>query len=154
MNKSPFNVGLPIELPEFTSQQVQDLARRHELDWNTGEVEKLMALVGGHPYLLRLAMYVIARQDVTLDTLLLSGPTEAGLYSDHLRRHLWNLEKHPQLLEAMREVAIARSPVRLPTVQAFKLNSMGLVRLCGNEVTPRCLLYEQYFRERLADKAL
>jgi hypothetical protein len=78
MNKSPFNVGLPIELPEFTSQQVQDLARRHSLDWNGGSVEKLMALVGGHPYLLRLAMYAIARQDVTLDSVLQEAPTEAG----------------------------------------------------------------------------
>ncbi|AFZ22214.1 AAA-like domain-containing protein [Allocoleopsis franciscana] len=154
MNKSPFNVGLPIELPEFTSQQVHSLARRHSLDWNAGEVEKLMALVGGHPYLLRLAMYAIARQDVTLDQLLQEAPTEAGLYSDHLRRHLWNLEKHPQLMEAMREVAISSNPVRLPTVQAFKLNSMGLVRLCGNEVTSRCYLYEQYFRERLGNKAI
>ncbi len=57
-------------------------------------------------------------------------------------------------MEAMREVALASSPVRLPTVQAFKLNSMGLVRLCGNEVTPRCHLYEQYFRERLGNKAI
>lgn len=154
MNKSPFNVGLPIELPEFTSQQVQDLARRHGLDWNAGEVEKLMALVGGHPYLLRLAMYAIARQDVTLDQVLQEAPTEAGLYSDHLRRHLWNLEKHPELMEAMREVASVNSVVRLPAVQAFKLNSMGLVKLQGNDVTPRCYLYEQYFRERLIDKAI
>jgi transcriptional regulator with XRE-family HTH domain len=154
MNKSPFNVGLPIELPELTSQQVQDLAKRHGLDWNTGEVEKLMALVGGHPYLLRLAMYAIARQDVTLDQVLQEAPTEAGLYSDHLRRHLWNLEKQPELMEAMREVASANSPVRLPAVQAFKLNSMGLVSLQGNDVTSRCYLYEQYFRERLIDKAI
>jgi hypothetical protein len=152
MNKSPFNVGLPIELPEFTLQQVQELATRHGLDWHKGSVEKLMALVGGHPYLVRLAMYAIARQDVTLDQLVEEAPTEAGLYSDHLRRHLWNLEKHPELIEAMREVAIANGLVRLPTVQAFKLNSMGLVRLQGNEVTPRCRLYEQYFRERLGNK--
>jgi hypothetical protein len=97
-------------------------------------------------------MYAIARQDVTLDQLVEEAPTEAGLYSDHLRRHLWNLEKHPELIDAMREVAIANSLVRLPTVQAFKLNSMGLVRLSGNEVTPRCHLYEQYFRERLGNK--
>ncbi|NEQ69172.1 MAG: molecular chaperone Tir [Symploca sp. SIO2D2] len=151
MNKSPFNVGLPIELPELTSPQVQDLARRHKLDWNAGEVEKLMALVGGHPYLLRLAMYAIARQDITFDQLLQESPTEAGLYSDHLRRHLWNLEKYPELLEAMREVTSAQSPVRLAAAQAFKLNSMGLVHLSGNDVTPRCHLYQQYFRERLRE---
>jgi hypothetical protein len=31
INQSPFNVGLPIELPEFNAGQVQDLAARHGL---------------------------------------------------------------------------------------------------------------------------
>ena len=32
VNQSPFNVGLPIELPEFNLEQVQDLALQHGLD--------------------------------------------------------------------------------------------------------------------------
>ncbi len=149
VNKSPFNVGLPIELPEFNSQQVQELAARHGIKWSAAEVAKLMALVGGHPYLVRLAMYRIARQDVTLNQLLNSATTEAGIYSDHLRRHLWNLEKYPELIEAMREVSIVSKPVRLRLEFAFKLNSMGLVKLEGNYCRARCNLYEEYFRDRL-----
>ena len=110
---------------------------------------KLMALVGGHPYLVRLAMYRIARQDVTLNQLLNSATTEAGIYSDHLRRHLWNLEKYPELIEAMREVSTVSKPVRLRLEFAFKLNSMGLVKLEGNYCSARCNLYEEYFRDRL-----
>ncbi len=34
INCSPFNVGVPIELPEFTPEQVQDLAKRQGLDWD------------------------------------------------------------------------------------------------------------------------
>jgi hypothetical protein len=149
VNKSPFNVGLPIELPEFNSQQVQELAARHGIKWSATEVTKLMALVGGHPYLVRLAMYRIARQDVTLNQLLNSATTEAGIYSDHLRRHLWNLEKYPELIEAMREVSSVSKPVRLRLEFAFKLNSMGLVKLEGNYCSARCNLYEEYFRDRL-----
>jgi hypothetical protein len=149
INKSPFNVGLPVELPEFTSAQVQELARRYRLDWTMEQVQQLMALVGGHPYLVRLAMYAIARQDITLNELLQSAPTESGIYSDHLRRHLGNLKHHPTLLEAFREVISSQSSVRLPSEQAFKLSSIGLVKLDKNEVTPRCHLYRQYFQERL-----
>ncbi len=146
VNKSPFNVGLPIELPEFTLDQVQELARRHGLNWTVGQVEQLMALVGGHPYLVRLAMYAIARQDITLEQLVQEAPKESGIYKDHLRRHLGNLENHPTLLAAFREIVSTQNSVQLPSEQAFKLNSMGLVKFSSLGVTPRCHLYEQYFR--------
>jgi DNA-binding Xre family transcriptional regulator len=149
VNKSPFNVGLPIDLPEFNLQQVQELAQRHSLIWTVAEIEELLALIGGHPYLIRLAMYHIARQDVSLNQLVKEAPTEAGIYRDHLRRHLWNLEKYSPLMAAMREVVTADVAVRLRSDLAFKLNSMGLVKIDGNNCTPRCNLYEQYFRDRL-----
>jgi transcriptional regulator with XRE-family HTH domain len=149
VNKSPFNVGLPIDLPEFNSQQVQDLAKRHGLNWSDSEVGELMGLVGGHPYLVRLAMYRISRQDVSFNQLVKLPPTEAGIYSDHLRRHLWNLEKYSELMEAMREVVSVSQPVRLRSELGFKLNSMGLVKLEGNNYIPRCRLYEEYFCDRL-----
>jgi hypothetical protein len=149
VNKSPFNVGLPIELPEFNEQQVQDLAKRHGLNWIANEVAALMALVGGHPYLVRLGIYHISRQDVTLNQLVKSPATEAGIYSDHLRRHLWNLEKYSELMDAMREVVSGSQPVRLRSELGFKLNSMGLVKFNGNNCIPRCRLYEEYFRDRV-----
>ncbi|HEY9849050.1 MAG TPA: AAA-like domain-containing protein [Leptolyngbyaceae cyanobacterium] len=152
INKSPFNVGLPIELPELNAVQVQELARRHGLNWSENHLgEKLMNLVGGHPYLVRLAMYHIARQDITLDRLVEEAITEVGIYSDHLRRHLWNLEKYPDLMLAMKDVVTAAQGVRLRSDLAFKLTSMGLVKLEGNHCVARCNLYQQYFRDRLID---
>ncbi|OYD96813.1 molecular chaperone Tir [Nostoc sp. 'Peltigera membranacea cyanobiont' 210A] len=149
INQSPFNVGLPIELPEFNAQQVLNLARRHGLNWSFTQVEQLMAMVGGHPYLVRVALYHIARHDTTLNLLLQTAPTEAGPYSDHLRRHLWNLEQRPELAAAIKKVVANTSPVRLDSIQCFKLLSMGLLQQQGNDVTPRCNLYRQYFRDRL-----
>ena len=150
INQSPFNVGLPVDLPEFNAGQVQDLAARHNLNWSDAEVAKLMAIVGGHPYLVRVALYHISQSELTLDELKESAIADAGIYSDHLRRQLWNLEEYPELAAGMREIAAADSPVQLKAIQAFKLDSLGLVKLQGNECIPRCELYRQYFRSHLS----
>lgn len=149
VNQSPFNVGLPIDLPEFTLVQILSLARRHELNWGEDEVAKLIKIVGGHPFLVRVALYQIKYQDLTLDSVLKTAVLETGLYGDHLRRHLWNLQQHPELAEAMKKVVNASEPVQLEGLLAFKLNSMGLVNLDSNRVKPRCHLYRQYLVERL-----
>ena len=147
-NSSPFNVGLAVELPEFTPAQVLKLLEKHELNWSEEDVAALMAMVGGHPYLVRLALYHIARQELTLTELLIEAPTDAGIYGDHLRRHLWNLQQHPDVAKAFEQVINSDTPITLKSMLAFKLNKMGLVDLQGNDVTPRYQLYRQYFLNR------
>lgn len=149
INQSPFNVGKNIELPEFNLKQVQNLTQRYGLQWREEQVDQLMALIGGHPYLVRKALYHIRRQEITLAQLLEAAPTEAGIYSDHLRRHLLNLQQYPQLAEALRQVVMKSKPVEIEAETAFKLDSMGLIKLQGNQATPRCDLYRQYFRDHL-----
>ena len=149
INQSPFNVGLPIDLPEFNQEQIQDLASRHNLNWSEQEVEKLMAIVGGHPYLIRVALYHISKQDLTLSDLPENVTSETGIYSDHLRRHLWNLEEHPELVEAMKNVISENSSGQLTGMLGFKLDSLGLVKWQNNKCYPRCELYRQYFQVHL-----
>jgi len=153
INQSPFNVGVPIELPELNQAQVGDLVQRHGLDWGTGEVCRLMDVVDGHPYLLRKALYEIVRGHLTLEQFIQVAPTEEGLYGDHLHRHLINLKDDPELEAAMRQMVLAEEPVRLAPNQAFKLCSMGLAEKKGNNVIPLCNLYRTYFRDLLGDGA-
>ncbi len=149
VNQSPFNVGLPIELPEFTSEQVQELALRHGLDWSIQQAEQLIALVGGHPYLLRVALYHFWSRDISLEQLLQTASTPPGIYNDHLQRQMWNLQQYPELATAFGQVVMASEPVELDLVQAFELQSMGLVHLQGSQATPSCELYRHYFCDRL-----
>jgi hypothetical protein len=145
INHSPFNVGFSVELPGFTLAQVNDLVQRHRLNWSQQEIDQLRHLLDGHPYLLRKALYEIVRDTYTLEELLTLAPTEAGPFNDHLRRHLLNLQSNPDLVTTMSRVVNATAAVRIEPVEAFKLRSMGLVKLSGNEVVPLCNLYRLYF---------
>jgi len=146
INLSPFNIGLPIELSEFTREQVINFAEKHGVFLDVDMVEKLMKLVGGHPYLLELAFaYLINYPGTTLDQLLSEAITETGIYGHHLREHWLNLQEHPELAEAFKKAVGSLNPVGLEPMLAYKLHSMGLVKLSGNTVTPRCNLYRQFF---------
>ncbi len=153
INQSPFNVGLSIRLPEFSLAQVQDLAQRHGLDWTNGsETARLMEMVCGHPYRVRLALYHLRRKDMTLEQLLQKAPTLTGIYSHRLRDRWMTLEKHPELMTAMKQVVTAEGSVRIEPILAYKLESMGLVKLKEDEVISSCELYRLYFRSQYRNK--
>ena len=150
-NHSPFNVGDLIELPEFNLQQLIALAKQYQLDSQLGEQGacELMGLVGGHPYLVMEAISHLKSQQVTLEKLLRIAPTEQGIFSNHLRQQLWSLQHNPQLEKAYKKVVMGNEPVRLDAEIGFKLHSLGLVKLSGNDCVPSYNLYRQYFSIRL-----
>lgn len=106
-------------------------------------------MVGGHPYLVRVALYHLGRQELTIEQLLPEAPTLAGIYSNHLRHHLASLQAHPELAAALKQVVTAPESVQLEAIAAYKLESMGLVKLEGNQATPSCELYRLYFCQQL-----
>jgi AAA-like domain len=148
INQSPFNTGILINLPEFTHQQVKDLACQYELSWNSSSVNQLMDMVGGHPYLVHEAIKYVAREIVTLDELLENAPTQAGIYSDILQRYGRRLKKSPNLTTEFKKVVMSDDPVELHPDLADVLYSLGLIKFEGNHVRPSYKLYRQYFYSR------
>lgn len=70
VNQSPFNIGDQVELSDLDAPEVVDLAGRWGLVWTEDrEVAELMAVVGGHPYLVHSAIYEIAKRKRTLSSL-------------------------------------------------------------------------------------
>lgn len=155
INQSPFNVGLPLTIPEFTSQQVKTLASLHGLDWHDGQTERLMELVGGHPLLVRLAFYHLAHGDSgsskDLEQLLAESATEGGIYREHLRRHWLTLQNNPDLAVAIEKAIATDAPIPLKPILAYRLESLGLVTLQGNTIGIRYELYRRYFRQQFAN---
>lgn len=70
-NHSPFNVGLAVDLPEFTPNQVSSVAAHYRFNGQFGEqqVNQLMEFVGGHPYLVQEALINLKKQQTTLKQL-------------------------------------------------------------------------------------
>jgi response regulator of citrate/malate metabolism len=151
LNRYPFNIGLPIHLGEFTQQQVEDLARRHGLDWTTGkESAQLMSLVGGHPALIRIALYYLCSQVLTLEELLEEAIANGGgIYHDHLWRYWVKLQKKPRLAQVYAEIVAAKPGVSFDPIDVYKLESLGLIHCEGDRIFPRCELYRAYFEKQL-----
>ena len=77
-----------------------------------------MAVVGGHPALVRIALYHLCRKQVTLEQLLRSASTNMGVYRDHLQRLLIILQENPELADALAAVVMAEHKVYLEPVLA------------------------------------
>ncbi|NEP59942.1 MAG: serine/threonine protein kinase [Symploca sp. SIO2G7] len=144
-NQSPLNVGLAVELPPFTKQEVEKLAQLHKLQLTASELEQLMELTRGFPYLVRLALYQSVRRNLPLEQLLPDAATNTGILSQHLHQQLWYLQKNSDLAEAFQQLIKSNSSLQLEQEIAFKLKSLGLVDLENNQVRVSCRLYRDYF---------
>lgn len=155
LNHSPFNVGLTLKLPPFDFEQVQELALKHNFLWATEEKGKqelqlLLEMVGGQPYLIRLAFYAIAQNQVSLTELLREASTITGIYKDHLRSLLDTLKQKPTLEIAFQKIITTNfDQQNLEAITAYQLENMGLIEIKGDYVQPSCMLYRLYFQNQL-----
>ncbi|MGG6265363.1 AAA-like domain-containing protein [Leptolyngbya sp. AN03gr2] len=144
VNQSPFNVGLPIELTEFTSEQIQELAHRHDLNWQKTEVEQLRQFVGGMPFLVRLMLYHLATQKQSLAQVLQNEFAAITVYREYLER-LERTIAHLDLDKTMRTIATSNADLsQVPLRSRYELHSLGLIKGI-DDLRPRCELYRRYF---------
>ncbi|MBD2329656.1 AAA-like domain-containing protein [Alkalinema sp. FACHB-956] len=147
LNQSPFNVGQVLELTDFNAEQVMVLNQRHGSPLSLTQVGQLMELLGGHPYLTRRALYLVATQQITIDHLFEQAAHERGPFGDHLRYHLFRMHDKQELVHGLLQV------LNKQTCQDerlfFRLRGAGLVRRDGQRVVPRCQLYAAFFQEHL-----
>ena len=152
LHQSPFNVGLPIRLTPMTLQQTCSLASAYSLaqaDIGEQHLAILHQLLGGHPYLMQLAFYHLRQADISFSELLNTAATQSGIYESHLRHHWKVLQAHPDLMTSLKETIKSKTGIELNPLLTYKLESMGLIKLVGNQATISCDLYRQYFHDRV-----
>ncbi|HEY9641886.1 MAG TPA: AAA-like domain-containing protein, partial [Coleofasciculaceae cyanobacterium] len=147
LNQSPFNVGQVIELSDFPAEQVAELNQRHGRPLNPSQEQQLMTLLGGHPYLVRRALYLLASGQLTVAALFDQATADRGPFGDHLRYHLFRMNDKPDLIQGLLQVI--RSQTCPDERVFFRLRGAGLVRRDRQTVLPRCQLYAAYFQEHL-----
>lgn len=150
IDRSPFaNVGITIELKDLTATQIVELAAKHNIHDET-LIKSLINLVGGHPYLIRLALYYLSQEKIPAETLFKEAATDSGIYRQHLQRHLERLQRNPELETVFKQIITSDRPITIKS-QKFKhqLEGIGLITLQGNLATVRYQLYRQYFTDFL-----
>lgn len=155
LKQSPFNVRLSIALPEFSIEQIQDLAQRHNLAGFEGEagiakLTPLLDVISCRPGLVRLALYYLSQGLIDIEQLIAEAHTQSSIYSDHLRHLLAALHPHPNLQTALLQVIQSDYPIELSPVIAYCLESIGLIKLNGNLATISCELYSKFFAQYLS----
>lgn len=143
LNQSPFNVGVRVAIDDFTRGEVAALNARHGSPLTSdAEIDRLVALVGGHPFLVQTALHALTHGS-TLDRFEQDGRRGAGPLADHLRRIAMLVERDAGAKQAMRAIL---DQGRAPSRDVFyRLRSAGLiVGDAPEDARPRCGLYAAY----------
>jgi AAA-like domain len=154
VNRSPLNIGKEIKLPSLTFSEIQKLVDLHELNWNEQDINTLTNLVGYHPYLIRLALYAVAQDNIDLPILLANVLTNEGIYSKYLERHYDYLTSDRALADLMAQVVKSDLPLEVKSIEidsssSTKLQELGLVEYSNSMLVPKNQLFKLYFADRL-----
>ncbi len=146
---SPFNVGELIDLTDFDRAQFADLNIKHGSPLKTeAELDALMELLGGHPFLVRQSLYELSAGESSVADLLASAANDDGPFSGHLQSYNLRFHENPDLIQPMKSVLL--NGVCPDDISFYRLRSLGLVRgPVRTKARLRCGLYKQYFGAHL-----
>jgi hypothetical protein len=113
------------------------------------EISQLLDLVGGQPYLTRLAFYRLGQgSGTTFVDLLQRASDDDGPFGEHLRARLSQLGRRPELSQAMAGLVSRNIP---PKMAAFyRLHAAGLVRKGRDgSIIPANQIYKSFLERAL-----
>jgi hypothetical protein len=142
LQQSPFNVGLMLYLADFDQAQVAELNRRYGSPLSPDDVSSLMALLDGHPYLTRVALYTLLRNGLTMAELSALATSERGPFFAHLRYLQHLLAGEPALGRAIGDV-VATGHCHDDGL-CYRLLKAGVIKQEGAAVRCRCQLYRRF----------
>ncbi|MEL7408211.1 MAG: AAA-like domain-containing protein, partial [Cyanobacteria bacterium J06558_2] len=95
--------------------------------------------------------YLVINSDTSITEILRLAPTDAGIYSNHLRSLLIKLRDNPELGQAFKAIINSPQPIEIDTLLAYQLERLGLIQRTpqGDRVYPSCQLYKLYFANKL-----
>jgi len=142
-----YNIGMPVDLQEFSPEAILTLAKIYGLSWTEQEVNTLMRLIGGHPTLVHRAFYQLSKEGKSLVELEQKSAQLNGAFSDYLLKYLKILQQNQQLLKCFQK--IMKGENCSDVFAKFQLEKVGLIKLDDQGYSVRCELYQRYFQRNL-----
>ncbi len=147
--QSPFTVAERIHLGDFTLDNIRHLNQQYDSPLSEDQLQRLMALVGGHPYLVHYAIYAVASGSFDAEQLFRRALSDDGPFADHLNHLLFRLHGKPELTQSLRRIIDTR--ICRDERIFYRLSGAGLVRRENEHgpVLPSRQLYATFFHSRL-----
>lgn len=158
LDQSPFNVGREFPMEDFTDADIRELDRRHGSRINR-DLRRFIELFGGHPYLVRRALFEMAERGLdvaALESDAAPDKLDGGPFGDHLRRLLVVLTAGGGAVRDLVSDTLAhtatdrRLPLRVPHDAFARAKASGLLRGSETNASFRCGLYERYIAFHMA----
>lgn len=146
--QSPFNNTHIINLGDLRLPHVRQLAGLYGLKWTDSDLTELMSYVGGHPYLLRLAMFkgaVREHEQEPIARLLRSENEDDNVFAPHLDQLENQLQSQPELIEVLGQIVQERD-IRISKETSLRLRSLGLIVEERGAYRIRYRIYEDLVR--------
>jgi hypothetical protein len=148
LTRSPFNIGLRVELTTFTPEEIKEFVSRHGLLLDTSMINRITKYVGGHPYLVHLLLYNMALHPGSQDKLFDVKTAGGEVFLKHLEHFIVQFQQEPELCAALKRVIAGEGCRDLKL--ANRLEAAGLVQRNDSlEFVCICSLYKEYFSKVL-----
>jgi hypothetical protein len=144
--RSPFNVGLNVELRYFNEAEYQKLNRLYGARLTKSDLGQLMVLLNGHPHLTHLAYYALTGPNpIEFSALMLKAAEREGPFGIHLRALENKLmdDVGQRLLGTLNQ--IIHDGKASSRDDFYRLHGAGLIREDGDRIFPANQLYARFF---------
>lgn len=146
LNQSPFNIGIRVNVTDFTKSEVTELGSRYS-EQLAGLAEEVYEVTHGHPFLARRAFSFLA-EGRSVAELSEVAPKADGPFGDHLRRFHEAVERDHELAAEVRRF-LRNEPLCLPSTADRLVASGLLAKWTNGRLEFRVPAYRDYLSEVL-----
>ena len=143
-------VGYVASLSDFNAEQVLTFAQVNGINWTLSDVHKVMNLVGGNPYLIKLIL-VKLQEGNSLEKVLDDALQGRELFQSHFFLLMRYLKSNANLRNIFRQILQkkALTPAQMKGESVQFLERLGLIDKNYDTLEVRCNLYQVYFDDLL-----
>jgi hypothetical protein len=143
-------VGYVASLSDFNAEQVLSFAQVNGINWTLSDVNKVMNLVGGNPYLIKLIL-VKLQEGNSLEKVLDDALQGREPFQSHFFLLMRYLKSNANLRNTFRQILQkkALTPAQMKGESVQFLERLGLIDKNHDTLEVRCNLYQVYFDDLL-----
>lgn len=143
-------VGYVASLSDFNAEQVLSFAQVNGINWTLSDVHKVMNLVGGNPYLIKLIL-VKLQEGNSLEKVLDDALQGREPFQSHFFLLMRYLKSNANLRNIFRQILQkkALTPAQMKGESVQFLDRLGLIDKNYDTLEVRCNLYQVYFDDLL-----